>query len=186
MPWMNIHHWNKCLKWLTKGLVAQIRAFNGTREEPTKCVYCDYGFYDKKSIMGHYDRNHQGVKFSLEWLRPSVAVCMWYCVFVGSEEVIFRHIACRGRHSKLVVNIHRVQVKIVWTEPSKCYYGASTISFIARARGQLCTVREPALELTQGPRNHAFFELQLCFSARWIMLFMLSSPPNYAFSAFII
>ena len=73
-------------------------------------MYCDYGCPDKKSMMGHYDRNHQGEKISLEWLKSSLAVCRYWS-FGGSEEAIIKHIA--SRHSKLVVNIQRIQVKIV-------------------------------------------------------------------------
>ena len=48
------------------------------------------------------------------------------------------------------------------------------------------TPTRPSNVMSKAHQNMLFFELQLCFSAHQIMLFMLSSLPNYAFSAFMI
>ena len=98
-----------CPKFFLNRYYLQLHTFSHTGEKPYKCVHCDHGCYDKKSLMGHYTRNHQAQRFRWGWLKPTV-VCK-YCSLCGTPDDILRHMACR--HTELVVSLQRIRIEVL-------------------------------------------------------------------------
>ena len=110
-----IHHRRRklscpfCSKFFSYKSMLELHSFIHTGEKPYKCVHCDYGCHDKISLMSHYERKHQGEKFSSDWLKPLV-MCR-YCNFTGTSDALGKHNALQ--HLKLVVNLQRIEMKTV-------------------------------------------------------------------------